>query len=101
MAKEAGRNNIIGAQTCSGNGPDQLTVNRDSLLAYEQAQFYYSSILQLLLFSFKETTDSSNGPQEWSNFSGVKVSLFGYPSIISDRESALKQVLAGWVVSYL
>ena len=46
-------------------------------------------------------SDSSNGPQEWCNFSGVKVSLFGYPSIVSERESALKQVLAGWVVSYL
>ena len=30
--------------------------------------------------------------------SGAKVSLFGYPSIVSERESTLKQVLAGWVL---
>ena len=33
MAKEAGRNNIIGAQTCSGIGPDRQTDNRDGLQA--------------------------------------------------------------------
>ena len=36
------------------------------------------------IFSFEEIIVSSNVSQEWSNFFGVKVSLFGFLSNVSE-----------------
>ena len=52
----------------------------------EQHPSLRGSPLQRLLFSFEETIVSSNVSQGWSNFIGVKVSLFGFHSIVSKFE---------------
>ena len=39
-----------------------------------------TNYFESLLFSFEE----NNGSQEWSNFVGVKVSLFGFLSNVSE-----------------
>ena len=95
MAKEAGRNNIIGAQTCSGIGPDRQTDNRDRLLASEQTQ----QLLQCLpcLRHLQASPLQLRGEQ--SRAMSLKIEStslwsqgkpFGFHSTISEHESALK-----------
>ena len=79
MAKEANGNNILGAQLVQASVlAGRLTIETGcwlpSKLRTTIFDFYcggFSNFSPYSIFS-----DSSNGPQEWSNFSGVKVSLF-------------------------
>ena len=72
-----------------------LTVNRDYLLASEQTQQLYNSF-ELLFGTFEELIVSCNVSTGVSNGSGAKVGQLGFLSIISERVSALKKVLADW-----